>query len=144
MLNDGLPAEQVERHGAEEHRDALLVEEMQIHQLGQRTREIRLQQLHASTSDRSAGLEKGKKNKNNHKSDDFSVLGASSTNTNTSALHMLNERTGRAASSSRRVVSCRVVVFEAVRICFPLPPKSHSRKVKRMIFPFSEWGLFKS
>lgn len=57
-LNNSLPAEQVECDGAEEHRNALLMEEMKIHQLSQRTREIRFQELHASTSDCSTGLEK--------------------------------------------------------------------------------------
>lgn len=65
-LNNSLPAEQVERDGAEEHRNAFLVEEMKIHQLGQCTREIRLQELHASTSYCSTGLEKEHKT---HKSD---------------------------------------------------------------------------
>lgn len=54
--NNSLTTEKVKCDSAEENRNALLMEKMQIHQFGQCTGEICLQQLHVSTAYWTTGL----------------------------------------------------------------------------------------
>lgn len=60
-LSDGLAAEEVEGEGAEEGRDAVLAEQVQVDELPDGSRELRFQKLHFST--RGAGGLRGKQSK---------------------------------------------------------------------------------
>lgn len=59
MLRDGLTAEQLQGEGAEEGRDAVLVQQVQLDELPDGPRELVFQKLHFST--RRAGGLRGKK-----------------------------------------------------------------------------------
>lgn len=60
-LSDGLAAEEVEGEGAEEGWDAVLAQQVQLDELPDGSRELRLQKLHLPT--RGAGGLEGNKNK---------------------------------------------------------------------------------